>query len=66
VKDAGLCASCRHARTVSNRRGSVFLLCRLAGRQAGFPRYPMLPVLRCSGHETATATTHGQSMKEEP
>jgi hypothetical protein len=49
--DAGLCASCRWARTVTNRRGSVFYRCALAGTDPRFVRYPPLPVLKCSGYE---------------
>ena len=48
---AGLCATCRHARPIENRRGSTFLLCERAASDARYSRYPPLPVLRCSGHE---------------
>lgn len=48
---AGLCASCRHARAVSNDRGSRFVLCGRAGDDARYPRYPPLPVLSCPGYE---------------
>lgn len=47
----GLCAACRHARVIENRRGSQFWLCALSQTDARFPRYPQLPVLRCAGHE---------------
>jgi hypothetical protein len=55
----GLCAVCRHARVIENRRGSRFWLCALARTDSRFPRYPQLPVLRCAGHERGTpaATT---------
>src|SRR5690606_31486944 len=46
---AGLCASCTHARTITNRRGSSFLLCGLSSSDPAFPRYPRLPVLLCAG-----------------
>lgn len=46
----GLCADCRHARRIGNRRGSVFLLCARAATDPRFTRYPPLPVLRCPGH----------------
>lgn len=48
---AGLCDRCRHRRMVGNRRGSLFLLCRLSAEDARYPRYPPLPVLACSGFE---------------
>lgn len=50
--DAGLCADCRHARRIANRRGSLFLLCARASGDPRFRRYPPLPMLRCSGHES--------------
>jgi hypothetical protein len=49
----GLCAACEHARRVTSARGSVFWLCRLAERDAAFPRYPRLPVLACRGFAAA-------------
>ncbi|MDY7093894.1 MAG: hypothetical protein SX243_13060 [Acidobacteriota bacterium] len=49
---AGLCASCRHLRLLSNRR-SVFVYCRKSEDDSRFPRYPPLPVRSCSGHEPA-------------
>ena len=50
VKDPGLCAGCRHARTVEGAR-TRFWLCSLAATDLRFPRYPALPVLRCAGFE---------------
>lgn len=47
---AGLCASCRHHRTQTNSRGSVFHRCDRADEDDRFPRYPPIPVLRCPGH----------------
>ena len=52
----GLCATCRHVRTVTSAKGSTFVLCGLAkegdaaGRRA-FSKYPPQPVLVCRGHE---------------
>ncbi len=48
---AGLCANCRHARHIGNRRGSTFLLCGRAASDPRYPRYPPQPVLHCPGHE---------------
>jgi hypothetical protein len=50
----GLCAICRNARIIENRRGSTFWLCALSRTDARFPRYPSLPVLECSGYVDGT------------
>jgi hypothetical protein len=47
----GLCATCIWARRVESDRGSVFLRCELALRDARFPKYPRLPVRQCAGYE---------------
>ena len=47
----GLCATCRHARVIENRRGSEFYLCRLSEADARFEKYPRLPVIHCAGYE---------------
>jgi hypothetical protein len=51
--NAGLCARCVHAKLITNRRGSVFLLCHLSMVDPAFPKYPGLPVLRCRGFREA-------------
>lgn len=46
----GLCATCIHARNVPHPRGGAgYWLC----GQAGFPKYPRLPVWQCAGYEEA-------------
>lgn len=45
---AGICAACLHARRVENDRGSVFFRCDYARLDPAFPKYPALPVLRCT------------------
>ncbi len=50
---AGLCDNCRHCKSVTSPRGSVFRLCLLHESDARFAKYPRLPVLRCSGYEPA-------------
>lgn len=55
---AGLCADCRHARRIANRRGSMFVLCARAAADLRFLRYPPLPVRRCPGHQPAAAPPH--------
>ena len=47
--DCGLCASCRHAQTVTSDRGSRFVLCGLWKSDPRFPKYPRLPVRACDG-----------------
>ena len=46
----GLCATCTHARRVTNDRGSVFVRCAYAAVDASFAKYPRLPVLACSAY----------------
>ena len=52
--ELGLCATCRNARKVVNRRGSTFLLCALWVVDERFPKYPRLPVLACPGWKPRT------------
>ena len=51
----GLCASCRFAEIISSSRGSTFYLCTLSHTNPAFRRYPILPVLACSGYQQAPA-----------
>jgi hypothetical protein len=51
ARAAGLCASCRHARTQRSARGNTFWRCARAESDPRFLRYPPLPVARCGGHE---------------
>ena len=46
----GLCAHCRHARVVETPR-SRFWLCERSRHDAGYERYPRLPMLACRGFE---------------
>lgn len=52
---AGLCADCRHSRTVRTARGSTFWRCGLADVDDRFARYPHLPVLECTGYVPETS-----------
>ena len=54
----GLCATCRHARTVSTPR-STFWLCRRSFSDPAFAKYPRLPVLECPGHEPGSPRPAG-------
>jgi len=62
---AGLCGQCRHARTITNRRGSTFLLCELSMEDDRFPRYPPLPVLRCIGYDPDRPGRHDDANQRE-
>lgn len=52
ARRAGLCAACRHLQVLRSRR-STFVRCALSDRRPEMPRYPVLPVLHCAGHERA-------------
>jgi hypothetical protein len=45
-----------HARPVESAKRSQFLLCQLSQSDPSFPKYPRLPVLRCSGYEKKPST----------
>jgi hypothetical protein len=53
VARAGLCAACLHAHVVQSARGSQFYRCGRSDADSRFPRYPTLPVIRCSGFDAA-------------
>jgi hypothetical protein len=40
-------------RIVPSARGSKFYLCRRSEFDPRFPKYPRLPVLKCTGYEPA-------------
>jgi hypothetical protein len=52
----GLCADCVNARRIESDRGATFLLCELSATDPAFPKYPALPVLRCSGFTPKVAS----------
>lgn len=49
--EAGLCSTCTQVKLIRSDRGSVFYLCQRSFTDPTFPKYPRLPVLRCSGYE---------------
>jgi hypothetical protein len=55
----GLCADCVHGRQIESDRGATFLLCELSATDPAFPKYPALPVLRCSGHKVKNERGQG-------
>jgi len=52
---AGLCGTCRSARTQRNAKGSLFWRCARADSDPRFGRYPPLPTLACEGHQASTS-----------
>jgi hypothetical protein len=48
---AGLCATCRHARVVTSDRGSLFVRCAYAALDPSFAKYPRLPVIACRAYQ---------------
>jgi hypothetical protein len=62
----GLCSDCIHMREVSSDRGATFYRCALSDTDPRFPKYPRLPVLRCSGHQpiSASGSNHSPTHQE--
>ncbi|HNB53065.1 MAG TPA: hypothetical protein PK530_14040, partial [Anaerolineales bacterium] len=54
----GLCASCTHARTVQNDRGSVFWLCEASKFNPRLLKYPRLPVFKCPAYQPENRVPH--------
>jgi len=50
-QNPGLCGNCQHARIIESDRGSIFYMCQLSFENPSFAKYPLLPVLACSGHK---------------
>jgi hypothetical protein len=53
----GLCATCTHSEPVVSSRRVTFWRCGLADEDRTFPKYPPLPVLRCSGYRERALRT---------
>jgi len=49
----GLCSECVWRREIVSDKGSYFLMCLKCNEDPSFPKYPRLPVLVCSGYQTA-------------
>ena len=47
--ERGLCLDCVYSRRVEGKEQSYYL-CERSLTDPSFPKYPRLPVLRCSGH----------------
>ena len=50
----GLCTSCRHAKSLRTKGGTVIYLCGLSLSDPRFPRYPQLPVKTCPGYDVVS------------
>jgi hypothetical protein len=59
-KAIGLCAKCRHARTVVTPR-SEFWLCERSRTDSSYERYPRLPRLECRGFEPGAPGHEGEA-----
>ena len=51
----GLCGACRQSRLIGTRSGSRFWLCERSRTDPAFRRYPVVPVVRCTGFEPEAA-----------
>jgi hypothetical protein len=47
----GLCSNCQNVKVIHSGRGPIYYLCQLAATNPQFPKYPRLPVLKCSGYQ---------------
>jgi hypothetical protein len=50
ISHIGLCLNCEYARSVEAKESTVYFLCQRSLTDPSFPKYPRLPVLRCSGY----------------
>lgn len=58
----GLCLSCKYARHVEAKETTVYFLCERSLTDPTFPKYPRLPILRCSGYLKSQAAEHGEAV----
>jgi hypothetical protein len=47
----GLCLNCQYGRRIEAKETTVYFLCERSLTDPIFPKYPRLPVLRCSGYD---------------
>jgi hypothetical protein len=60
-----LCEGCVWLRVVATSKGSRFLLCRLSGSDAAFPKYPPQPVMTCAGFRDGTTPQQSDGLTVE-
>jgi hypothetical protein len=53
----GLCLNCEHAKRVEAKEDAGYFLCERSLTDPTFPKYPRLPVLRCSGYVKGSCGT---------
>lgn len=46
----GLCVDCLYGKAVAGKHEATYYLCERSFFDSDFPKYPRLPVLRCSGY----------------
>jgi hypothetical protein len=54
----GLCWNCEYARHVEGKESTVYFLCERSLTDSTFPKYPRLPILRCSGYVNSQRAEH--------
>ncbi|HWH92733.1 MAG TPA: hypothetical protein VNT03_02630 [Baekduia sp.] len=64
VSRFGLCDRCAHQKLVQSGRGSMFSMCRLGLEDPDWPKYPRMPVERCS--RFAAAGRSGTAAAQRP
>jgi hypothetical protein len=57
----GLCLDCAYGRKIETPSGSIFHLCERSFTEPGYPKYPRLPVVVCSGYLRSTERSLGIS-----
>ena len=62
----GLCLRCRHVRVVPSRTGQRYYRCERAATDAGYPKYPRLPVVQCPGYEPARDRQASDNLRSTP
>ena len=50
ISHVRLCLDCEYAKHVEAKEDTVYFLCQRFLTDPMFPKYPRLPVLRCSGY----------------
>ncbi len=48
-----LCFSCHYGNRIISGKGSSFIRCKKHFEDAGYPKYPVLPVIICSGFKVS-------------
>ena len=65
---AALCADCKFGRRITNRHGSVFLVCEQSKIDTEYVKYPSLPVpyVRAIKRENQSWIKNASAMRERP